>query len=215
MHSSSKKRIEWFLEMYENIFPKSNDGMVHVLDVGGGDINGTYEYDREKFCIDTLNIEVINGVNIVVKDPYNWVEIETGKYDAIISVNTFQHIEYFWMTMKEIYRCLKNKGFFAMVAPSQRYDGKYPVACWSFNYDGLLALSKWSGLITIDATIGGIPNDYVDDDWYHPLDDAFLIASKNYNYVDPPRLPFQRSYYDYNLKSRHFIPRIMLGQEFP
>ncbi|MEM1725222.1 MAG: methyltransferase domain-containing protein, partial [Thermoplasmata archaeon] len=42
----------------------------------------------------------------VVKDPYNWIEIEDSSVDVVISGQAFEHIEYPWLTIKEIYRVL-------------------------------------------------------------------------------------------------------------
>lgn len=133
----------------------------------------------EKYQRDVLDIEDAPGVNICVKNPYKWEEVLDDTYDVVISLNTFQHIEYFWITMTEIYRVLKEDGIFIMIAPSNRYDGKYPVACWAFNVDGLYAMAKYGGgLSVIDASVAGIPEYNVGMEWDSPHDDAVLIAKK-------------------------------------
>lgn len=196
MHKSCLNKIDWFFDVYYDHFPKSEDGKVYVLDVGGEDINGDYFLDEKKYVRRNLNIDIATKPDVLVKNPYNWSEVEDNSYDVVVSFNTFQHVEFFWETIKEMKRVVKANGILAIIAPSNRYDGKYPVACYSFNCDGFIAISKWANLEVIDVSIGGVPNKYADSSWDSPHDDLMLIAKKGdkRGCESYPRLGYSRRY---------------------
>jgi SAM-dependent methyltransferase len=81
-------------------------------------------------------------VDLVITDPYSWTEIESNSIDLLVSGQTFEHIEYFWVTMFEIGRVLKPGGVAVLIAPSSGFEHRYPVDCWRFYRDGFAALSK-------------------------------------------------------------------------
>jgi SAM-dependent methyltransferase len=82
----------------------------------------------------------------VLKDPYRWQELKTGSFDVFISGQTFEHIEYFWVTMLEIVRILKPGGVCCLIAPSGGYSHRYPVDCWRFYSDGFAALARFADM---------------------------------------------------------------------
>ena len=160
MHKSAHMRREWFFYTYKNYLETIGGGCVKILDVGGKNYNDIWEDD---FALvnhkrDILDIQESPEVTIVPQDPYHWSEIADETYDLVYSANVFQHIDFFWLTVKEIQRVLKQGGIFVMIAPSVRYNGKFPRANWAFNQDGLCALAKWAGLEVIDASVAGIPS---------------------------------------------------------
>lgn len=124
-------------------------------------------------------------MTIVPKDSYHWSEIMDETYDLVYSANTFQHIDRFWLTVKEIQRVLKKNGIFFLIAPSMRYNGKYPVANWAFNQNGLCVLAKWAGLEVIDASVAGVPSADVGPEWDDLVDDGTLIALDGHQEENP------------------------------
>ena len=67
-------------------------------------------------------VDIIKGenVDIVLNDPYKF-PFEDGTIDAIISISTFEHTEFFWLTYLEILRVLKSDGLFFLNAQSWNY----------------------------------------------------------------------------------------------
>lgn len=188
--------------MHENKKRGGNDAPLKVLDVGGKNWNGLFDFfDNGCWERHGLDIQPGDGVNIVPADAYNWVEIGDCCYDLAISANSFQHIDYFWETIREMARVTVPGGLIYIIAPSNRYDGKYPHANYSFNKHGMVAMATWADLEIIDCSVAGIPNVEASNDWDDPLDDAVLIARKKDEYA--PCIPdfklsiarrFQKSY---------------------
>lgn len=104
--------------------------------------------------IEYEGLDIVPGpnVDIVVKDPYDWNEIESDTYDIVISGQTFEHIEFFWLTFKEMARVLKSGGYICLIVPSHCKQHRYPVDCWRFLPDGMKALAKYAGLKILSAT---------------------------------------------------------------
>ncbi|MHA2366120.1 MAG: class I SAM-dependent methyltransferase [Candidatus Hodarchaeales archaeon] len=140
MHKSSLQMIENFLIGYGN----ENET---VLDIGSCDINGNMRKMVKDMGMKYTGIDVCKGpnVDIVVEDPYDWKEIK-DKYDLIVSANVFEHIEFPWLTMKEIEKHMKIGSFCLILAPSRGPEHKFPVDCWRFYPDGMKALAKWVDL---------------------------------------------------------------------
>ena len=106
MHPTSYEKMEYFKNTYLN--PEKE---LKILDIGSFDKTGNYNYslimNEEKWTYHGLDLSEGKNVDIVVKDPYVWREIEDETYDVVISGQAFEHIEFFWLTMEQINRVLK------------------------------------------------------------------------------------------------------------
>ncbi|WP_298523224.1 class I SAM-dependent methyltransferase [uncultured Methanobrevibacter sp.] len=170
MHPSSYLKMEYFKNAYLN-----PDKELKILDIGSFDKSGKYNYgllmQEEKWTYHGLDLSEGNNVDIVVKDPYNWREIEDESYDVIISGQAFEHIEYFWLTMEQIKRVLKKDGIICIIAPSSGPVHKNPYDCYRFNENGMKSLAKYVDLKVIEA---GTNTDISSKPWF----DSYLIAKK-------------------------------------
>ena len=141
MHGSSIHRMRWFINRYTRSLP----GVLKVLDVGSLDVNGSYrgifEGEAHRYQYTGLDIQPGRNVDIVLKNPYDWTAVETDHYDIVISGQAFEHIEFFWITLAEMVRALKEWGFLCLVAPSACDEHRYPVDCYRFLTDGMVALA--------------------------------------------------------------------------
>lgn len=178
MHKSAMRRMKWFVEHY---IPK--DKKIKVLDVGSYNVNGSYKELFKGTQAEYIGLDVSKGpnVDIVPKDPYSWDEIEDESFDFIISGNAFEHIEYPWLTIKEIYKKLKKDGFVCILTPFSHVEHRYPVDCYRYYSDGFSALAKWGGLKVVEVTVGGVPKDDPNAEWsstYENYDDTMMIAAK-------------------------------------
>lgn len=178
MHKSAMTRMEWFVQNY---IPKDEE--VKVLDIGSYNVNGNYRslFSQTKAKYTGLDIVPGPNVDITVKDPYSWSEIEDESFDFIISGNAFEHIEYPWLTIKEIYKKLKKEGFICILTPFALGEHKHPTDCYRYYSDGLIALAKWADFQVVECTVGGTPRGTQDHEWLDKdqnYDDTMLVACK-------------------------------------
>ncbi len=176
MHKSAMLRMQWFVNNYVQ-----NSKHVRVLDIGSYDVNGNFrelfnEIDAEYVGLD---VEVGPNVDYVPKNPYKWDELKDESFDFVISANAFEHIEYPWLTICEIYKKLKKDGFACILAPNSSYEHRYPVDCYRYFSDGFRALARWGGFEVVDVTVSGVPNENVSVDEYVAVhNDVMMILAK-------------------------------------
>lgn len=145
MHQSSLDKMNYFVSTYLRD-KRSCD--LKIFDLGSANIGGTYKdfFNSEHWEYIGLDIDQGENINVVLSNPYNWRELESESADVFISGQTFEHIEFFWITIKEIARVLKPGGMCCIIAPSAGPIHRYPVDCWRFYPDGFAALAKYAGL---------------------------------------------------------------------
>ena len=173
MHKSSYANMGCFVDKYLDLGKK-----LRVADIGGQDINGSYKplFPPDRFDYVCCDVAEGPGVDVVLKNAYRWRELRAGSFDVVISGQAFEHIEYFWVTILEIARILKDNGVCCIIAPSAGVRHRYPVDCWRFYEDGIRALAKYAYLTVLDAYTQSDRLHYVDLDpvWQ----DSVLICRK-------------------------------------
>lgn len=180
MHQSSLLRMEWFENFYASTI--RSEGKIKVLDIGSCDVNGSYRniFSSDKYSYFGLDMVEGPNVDIVLPNPYCWSQLETDSFDVVISGQAFEHIEFFWVTMLEIARVLKPGGFVCIIAPNGFVEHRYPVDCYRFFTDGMVALAKYVSLEPLHAHTNLSPSENCID-WYSDTNaDAMLVAKKNY-----------------------------------
>jgi SAM-dependent methyltransferase len=180
MHKSSILRMKWFVDHYASKISKTE---VRVLDVGSYDVNGSYRhlFSAEQYQYTGMDMEDGPNVDIVIENPYDWGAISTDSFDVVISGQTFEHIEFFWITMSEMTRVLKKDGLLCLVAPNGFGEHRFPVDCYRFFTDGMVALAKFVCLEPLHAHTNCAPS-LNDIDWYSEKNaDSMLIAKKPYS----------------------------------
>lgn len=179
MHKSTYVRMEYLVNYYEKYLLKEK-GQVRVLDVGSYDVNGSYReiFNKPKYSYTGLDVCPGPNVDIVPQEPYSWKEIADDAYDVVISGQAFEHIEFPWLTIREISRVLHPSGFCVITAPNSMGEHKYPTDCYRYFSDGLAALAKWAGLKVLHVSVAGIPDIDVPKEWDHVANDAYLVAQK-------------------------------------
>ena len=172
MHDSSLKNMKRFIDKYlHGIMPGK------VLDVGSQDVNGTYKPLFAGWDYRGLDVSSGSNVDIVVRDDYSWTGIESSSYDVVISGQTFEHIEFFWLTMSEIARVLKGGGLCCVIVPSAgpRHSTAEGKDCYRFLPDGLEALARWAKLEVLESYISWESIRNAEDDQWK---DCVLICLK-------------------------------------
>lgn len=178
MHKSSMLRMEWFLKTY---LPETNEKL-KVLDIGSYDVNGSYKKLFPESNFDYLGIDMEAGPNVdlVVKTPYHWPNFETDSFDLVISGQAFEHNEFFWLTLEEIARVLKPGGKVCIIAPNGFEEHRYPVDCYRFFSDGMIAMARYVQLEVLHASTNAAPIG-LEKDWCSEKEaDSMVIAQKNY-----------------------------------
>lgn len=156
MHLTSYDNMRYFVNKYLGDLENKK---LKIIDIGSQDVTDpkikslTYRslFTNENWKYQGLDIEAGRNVDIVVKNHYSWNEIKSQSYDVVISGQAFEHTEYFWITMLEISRILKQGGLCCILAPSSGHEHRYPVDCWRFFPDGFRALANFSGLEILES----------------------------------------------------------------
>ncbi len=173
MHASSQKNMRAFIDQYLKGIPLP----AKVLDVGSQDVNGTYKSLFKGWGYTGLDVCPGKNVDVVVKDIYYWQEVQSAAYDAVISGQTLEHVEFPWLTMCEVARVLKPGGLCCIIVPSAGpihtvVGGK---DCWRILPHGLEALAGYAGLEVIRAGVAWASiSSYEDSLWQ----DAVLVCRK-------------------------------------
>jgi len=150
MHVSSLENMRNFRDKY--LSGKEGESLI-IMDIGSQSFQESY---RGMFTLGQwvyTGVDVVTGENVdlVLESLYDWHEIKTDLVDVVISGQVFEHIEFFWLTMKEIARILKPGGLCCIIAPSGGPVHKYPLDCWRFFPDGFRALARYVGLEVLEA----------------------------------------------------------------
>lgn len=179
MHNSSFLRMKWFEANYASKMVKNK---LSVLDVGSYDVNGSYKniFSSGRYHYYGLDMEKGPNVDIVLDNPYCWNSVETNFYDIVISGQAFEHIEFFWVTIAEMVRVLNKGGLLCIIAPNGFKEHRYPVDCYRFFTDGMVALARYVCLDILHAHTNCAPEE-TNHDWFsEDKADSMLIATKNY-----------------------------------
>ena len=167
--------MEQFTKKY---LEKFKDKSIKILDIGSQDVNGSYKPIFQNTNWEYYGCDMVEGknVDIMLNDIYDWRNIKSESFDVVISGQAFEHIEFFWITMLEISRILKDDGICCIIAPSSGNEHRYPLDCWRFYPDGFAALSKYTGLNVLQIYTEWDKENYPDCDpaWR----DSVLICKK-------------------------------------
>jgi SAM-dependent methyltransferase len=214
--------MEWF----KNSQLQSRQGKVYkILDVGSFCVAGHLSYrqifDGDRF--EYIGLDMVPGpnVDIAVKNPYKWEEIPDNFCDVLISGQSFEHIEFPWLTITEIARVLKPNCFACIIAPNGSILHRYPVDCWRFFGDGFIALAKWAGLEVLHISVNLAPIGAAID-WYSGHKDVMMVLQKPNNWnnnvinisnyscspsnldeLAKPLVSYELQCYNYKMKSSH------------
>jgi SAM-dependent methyltransferase len=177
MHWSSYKNVRRFVTDY---LAEDQDRPLNIADIGSMDVDlvGSYRtlFDAPNWRYQGVDLAPGANVDLVLRDPYRWVELKRNSLDVVVSGQALEHIEYFWLTFLEIHRVLKPGGICCVVAPSGGPEHRYPVDCWRFYPDGFRALARYAGLEVLEVYAQWDDAQYPERD---PIwNDCVLIARK-------------------------------------
>ncbi len=150
MHSSSFDKMAEFRRRY--LTGREGEALT-ILDLGSQDINGSYRqlFSAPSWCYLGVDMAAGANVDVVLADPYDWRELAPESADVIVSGQTFEHTEFFWLTIQQIARTLRQNAICCIIAPSSGPEHRFPVDCWRVYPDGLRAVARYAGLETVEA----------------------------------------------------------------
>lgn len=176
MHKSSYIKMQQFKEKY---LLNAMEQQLIILDFGSLDVNGSYRQVFSEPIWKYYGMDMSDGpnVDIVLKKPYIWKEVKSRSIDVFISGQAFEHVEFFWLTLLEMIRVMKDNGICCILAPSGGPEHRYPVDCYRFYTDGMKAMARFVDLDVVEAYTDTNPEIFGDhsEDWK----DSCLIARKN------------------------------------
>lgn len=203
MIKSCYLRMQWFVNTFISFTSDTR-----VLDVGSYDLNGSFRslFSESRCEYVGLDIESGPNVDVVLNSPYDWSMLQTDYFDVVISGNVLEHVEFPWITFSELARVLKPEGLLCIVVPNGFREHRYPVDCWRFFTDGVIALARMADLEVLHAhTNAGPTSRHLE--WFSVWGrsaETVLVARKSYGGVPPPlvyrsyqlAIPNQSQYFD-------------------
>ncbi len=149
MHKTSYQHMSRAVETY--LAAKAGTSLT-ILDIGSYDVNASYRPLFNKPGWKYQGVDIAAGPNVdVVLDSVYQFPFEANSVDVIVSGQTFEHVEFFWLTWQEMVRVLRPGGHIILIAPSRGLEHRYPVDCWRFYPDGYRALGKLGNLEVLEV----------------------------------------------------------------
>ena len=128
MHLSA---IQSFIDFKKTYLDEINH-QIKIVEIGSQSINESIKkYLKKNFTYIGADIEKGENVDLVLKDPYK-LPFDDNSIDVIISISTFEHTEFFWLTYLEILRVLKPSGLFFWNVPSNSKFHRHSTDNWRF-----------------------------------------------------------------------------------
>lgn len=187
MHNSAFESFRKFKKVYLDKLNKNKE--LKLVEIGSMAMGSTVKSLLNQDKIKYIGLDIAPGPNVdcVITDPYKY-PFEENSIDIVVSISTFEHTDFFWLSFLEILRILKPEGLFFLNAPSNSHFHRHPVDSWRFYPDSSYSLVKWgkknnyncSSLehYTNHETGRDIWNDFV----------SIIIKDKKFNYLYPNRI---------------------------
>ncbi len=139
MHISALNSFLDFKKNYLNDIKSE----IKIVEIGSQSINESIKKLLDKNH-KYIGVDIVKGnnVDIVLEDPYK-LPFEKDSIDLVISISTFEHTEFFWLSYLEILRILKPTGLFFLNAPSNSNYHRHSSDNWRFYPDSSKALENW------------------------------------------------------------------------
>jgi len=140
MHTSALQSFKDFQNIY---LQNRTENKIKLIEIGSKAVNSSVKKALLK-NVNYIGVDIEDGENVdeVLKDPY-LLPFEDESVDVIISISTFEHTEFFWLTYLEILRVLKPDGLFFLNTPSNSKFHRHDSDNWRFYPDSSIALEKW------------------------------------------------------------------------
>ena len=104
MHLSSLEHMRGLVSRY--LEPTAR---LRILDMGSYDVNGSYRplFEEPNWQYVGVDVEPGPNVDLVLSSPYR-LPLPDENADVVISGQAFEHIEFFWLSWREMVRVLRH-----------------------------------------------------------------------------------------------------------
>lgn len=153
MHVSSFDSMRWCLQRHVLPDPVLRERRpLRVLDVGGADVNGSYQRLFAGLDADYVVLDPDPGSEVDLRpDASGRFPIEDESFDIVLSGQTFEHAPRFWETFDEMVRVCAHDGVLVVIVPSAGPEHRYPVDCYRFLPDSMGALAEMVSVHLVDT----------------------------------------------------------------
>lgn len=134
--------------LYLEFFKKEYlDEQKNLLILGVGDnLNGSEIFSEPNWVYKSLN-ENGSHADILVNDMYIWDEISANSFDVVFSVDLLNNLKFFWLTLVQMEKILKNDGFICIIVHNDKLNKNF----YDFSQKSLRALAQYVNLDVIDV----------------------------------------------------------------
>jgi len=146
MHENSMSLMKDFADKYVPVGST-------VLDIGSGDINGTYRglFPGRKY----IGVDVCPGKNVdIIMGSKEWDDL--SDVDVIISGQTLEHVEDIPKLLNSLYKILKDNGIICEIAPSDGPPHYYPIWVGNFSIERMTKVMTDAGFEIISCKISDV-----------------------------------------------------------
>ena len=155
MHKTSYNHMARAVERH--LKPRAGTPL-RIIDIGSCDVNGSYRplFDDPAWSYTGVDMAAGRNVDVVLTSTYE-LPFDSDSVDVIVSGQTFEHVEFFWLTWLEMVRIVRPGGHIILIAPSRGEEHQYPVDCWRFYPDGFRALAKYAKIEILEVHTDWLP----------------------------------------------------------
>lgn len=133
-----------YLEFFKNNY-LDNQNELLILGVGeNSNVSGIFDNPNWEYKILGVND---SNADILINDIYMWDEISDNSFDVVFSVDLFNHLEFFWLTIVQMEKILKNDGLLCIIINNDKLNKNY----YDFSLKSLCALARYVNLNIIDV----------------------------------------------------------------
>ncbi len=190
MHESSLAAMSWFVENY--VSARYSESLF-IVDHGSADVNGSYRhfFTSPQWTYVGCDLDAGPNVDIVLEGPYEPLPFDDDSVDVLISGQVLEHVAYPWVVVNEWARVLRPGGILCVIVPGAGPEHNYPIDCYRYLPEGLVALIQWSGLRVTDIAQSS-PEGWSDgsEQW---LDSLAVAVKDSTTTFATPRLDRQRA----------------------
>ena len=148
MNNATYKMMAEFVDSYLRYVPA-----LIVYDVGARDVNGCYRPLFQRPGWTYVGLDIVPGRNVDLVVAAYQFKVPTGIADVVITGQTLEHVEQFWVWVKELARICVPGGLIAISAPYEWRRHPAPVDCWRILPDGMAVLATLMGCDLLECTM--------------------------------------------------------------
>jgi SAM-dependent methyltransferase len=119
----------------------------HVLDAGSGSYS---RYKHMLSCKSIVRMDLVAGSNVDVVSSVDSMPFQDNEFDAVLSTQVFEHLEYPEKAAAEICRVLKPGGYVLVTVPQWNELHEEPHDYWRYTRFGIKTLFERNGFSVVD-----------------------------------------------------------------